>query len=152
MTPQGLSQWYREQEDAALAEASRLLREGMKDPDFPGTGRSLPGGLEEEVAEGLNAAFPELNFTGTRVINLRLPDGELYRRARTAYFSLMETQRELSAQALEKTVSLTMGRRADLELLRSYGELLTTYPTLLEYLELYPESIDKIFYGAVEGE
>ena len=152
VTPQGLSEWYKGQEDAALVEAAWLLKERMEGPDFSEAGELLPRELERELTEGLNVAFPDLNFTQAAVVNLKLPDAELYRRARRDYFSLMDNQKALRLQALEESIPQTMGQRTNLDILKNYGELFTTYPILLEYLSLHPEGAEDIFRGAGRGE
>lgn len=144
VTPEELDTWYRGKEDAALVEAANLLRKRMEEPGFYGTAGLPAEGFEKDLTERLNEAFPELLFSQALVVNLVLPDAELYRRAREAYFSLMETRELLSARALEEATSQTMSQSVNLELLEKYGELFTTYPILLDYLNLNPQFAEEM--------
>ncbi len=75
--------------------------------------------------------------------SLRVPDLELYERARAAYFDLLGAQDNARRDAVgqlaarrEQDLVAQEARVASFELLRQYGALLDEYPILLQFLAL----------------
>jgi hypothetical protein len=92
---------------------------------------SVPG-----LTESVNKAFPETEGFSCLIRNTRYPDYVLYRSLRSLYENYLK-ERELSFRNVfpEEAESLTLSRQK-LDELSRYGELLTRYPVLLQYLAL----------------
>jgi hypothetical protein len=92
---------------------------------------SVPG-----LTESVNRAFPEIEGFTCLVKSSRYPDYALYRSLRSLYEDYLK-QQELSFRSLLSGEA--EGRalsRQRLDELAKYGELLTRYPILLQYLAL----------------
>jgi hypothetical protein len=96
----------------------------------------LVSGSVPELAESVNKAFPEIEGFNCLIKSTRYPDYALYRSVRSLYEDYLE-QQELSFSALlpGEAESRTAARQR-LDELSKYGELLTRYPILLQFLAL----------------
>jgi hypothetical protein len=96
----------------------------------------LVSGSLPELVESVGKAFPETEGFSCLIRSTRYPDYALYRSVRSLYEDYLE-QQELSFRAVlsGEAESRTAGRQR-LEELAKYGELLTRYPILLQYLAL----------------
>ena len=99
--------------------------------------------LESEIAEALRARFPLVDLLALQFAEVRLPDLELYERARATYFALLDAQDEarraaIAAVAPQREAALAQHQvqRDILDTLNAYGELLEQRPVLLEFLSL----------------
>jgi len=98
--------------------------------------RILSGNTDTRMEQEIRNRFPEIRDFSFVITSARFPDFTLYRQVRLLYEEFMSKQREL--------ISNAFGRRAEghIEIqlrfieLEGYGELLTKYPILLDYLAL----------------
>ena len=96
----------------------------------------LSGSPDAEMEREIMNKFPEIRDFSFVIQSAEYPDFILYRHVRFLYEEFLEKQREY--------VTTTLGRRAETHIeaqlhfdeLERYGELLTKYPVLLEYLTL----------------
>jgi hypothetical protein len=102
--------------------------------EFPGPPPS-PADLEREVL----GEFPELEGFEYRIGSARFPDFALYRSARGIYEDYQQRQREFLSADLNGAAELRLKSRLRFDELEKYGELLTKYPILLQYLSLEAE-------------
>lgn len=142
LTPERLPQWTETQgADIARAALDLLQRRGAA--------AALPdaGATEAELLERLAPEFPNLQITGIRLTDLRLPDLEIYERGRQAYLALMDAQYEARRAAaidlageFERDRAAQETRRAAAQVLREYGALLQEYPILIQFLALQSDA------------
>jgi hypothetical protein len=125
--------------EAVLAkeiEAFAVQRLGIYAEDEESLGTILGTGLLPSLEEDIRRAFPDIENLSCSIQVARFPDFALYRAARSVYEDYLARQREL----LEGDISLSAGRHLSSRLrfdeLEKYGELLTKYPVLLQYLAL----------------
>jgi len=150
LTPDNLDSYYQRQLSAALAQAVNILREKAEDPDFY-TGQGIPKeNLEELIAGHLGRQLPEIKLNSLLVKDVTVPDLTLYQKAREAYFAMMETQKSLSTESLRAATAKAMEKSVNLELLEKYGELLTRYPVLLDYLNANPAIAVEMLLGQLQ--
>jgi hypothetical protein len=88
--------------------------------------------LEEEIARN----FPYIESLSCRIGTVRFPDYRLYRQFQELYEEYVAKQREYLNSSFEENSEMNRDSRLRLEELALYGELLTKYPILLEYLKL----------------
>jgi hypothetical protein len=88
--------------------------------------------LEEEIA----GRFPYIENLGCRIEAARFPDYRLYRQLRGLYEEYLAKQRKYLDDSFEGSPERRIDSRFRLDELARYGELLTKYPVLLEYLNL----------------
>jgi hypothetical protein len=96
----------------------------------------LVSGSVPELTESVNRAFPEIEGFSCLIRSTRYPDYALYRSLRSLYEDYLK-QLELSLRTLlsGEAESRALNRQR-LDELAKYGELLTRYPILLQYLAL----------------
>jgi hypothetical protein len=92
-------------------------------------------GLEGEVLSN----FPAIRDFSCRISEIRYPDFRLYEQLRQLYADYLGKQREYILSATDGRAERQIDSRFRLDELASYGELLTRYPALLEYLKLETE-------------
>jgi hypothetical protein len=88
--------------------------------------------LEEEIGQ----AFPDVENLSYVIRNARMPDFALYAMARSLYGDYLNRQKELLGAELAGQVERSVNALLRFDELEKYGELLTKYPVLLQYLEL----------------
>jgi len=96
----------------------------------------MSGNPDVQLEQEINARFPEIRDFSLSIHSAKYPDFILYRQIRLLYEEFLAKQREY--------VSAAFGRRAENHIetqlrfgeLEQYGELLTKYPVLLEYLAM----------------
>lgn len=88
--------------------------------------------IEREIAE----RFPEIQNFSFIIKSARFPDFVLYRQVRLLYEEFLARQREYVAAAFGRRAESHIEGRFRFDELERYGELLTKYPVLLEYLNL----------------
>ena len=113
--------------------ASRAAREQFAGEETPwGDLRAASERLEGEIGE----AFAEVENVSFLVRKVRMPDFALYATARSLYGDYLDRQRELLRAEIAEQAELGINARRRFEELEKYGELITKYPALLQYLEL----------------
>jgi hypothetical protein len=89
-------------------------------------------GLEGEIRR----AFPQTADLSYRASAVRFPDFGLYSQLRGLYTDYVGAQREHITRALNENSTRHVDSQFRLDELGRYGDLLTRYPVLLEYLRL----------------
>jgi hypothetical protein len=108
-------------------------QEGVSDGPTPhGELRAASARLEGETGN----AFPEVENLSYIIRSARMPDFALYATARSLYGGHLERQKELLGAELAGQAERSVNALFRFEELEKYGELLTKYPVLLQYLEL----------------
>jgi hypothetical protein len=88
--------------------------------------------LEKEIA----VLYPEIQNFSITVQSAKFPDFILYREVRLLYEDYLKKQRELVTAGFGKRAESHYAMQLHFEELERYGELLTKFPVLLEYLAL----------------
>ena len=89
-----------------------------------------------EMAAEIQAAIPGIENLTCTIQALRLPDYTLYRSIRALYQEYMSRQSAILSQDVTREAERRINVRIRLEELGQYGELLTKYPILLDYLAI----------------
>jgi hypothetical protein len=96
----------------------------------------LADALSSYLGAQLSGYFHELVIEDIQVLFSKPPDLAMYEQAVDAYEDLMERKQEALAQALEREPGELADHMIYLDQLESYGQLITAYPLLLDYLEI----------------
>ena len=138
LTPEDLAQWTEMQGIAVGRAALELLQRRAQAAALADL-----AAREAEILDPLAARFPNLQVLAVRFSDLRLPDIEIYERARRAYLELMDAQYEARRAAVidlaherERGLAAQETRRAALQVLGEYGAVLQEYPILIQFLAL----------------
>jgi hypothetical protein len=94
--------------------------------------RSAAARLEGEIER----AFPDVENLSYAIYSARMPDFALYAMARSLYGDYLDRQRELLGAEISVEAERSVGALLRFDELEKYGELLTKYPVLLQYLAL----------------
>ncbi|MDR0451521.1 MAG: hypothetical protein LBH15_00590 [Treponema sp.] len=108
---------------------SRRINEYRKEPET-----LLGDGLPELLKQEISAAYPDASVLDVTVDTVRLPDFALYTSLRLLYQDYLANQRQLLTEDIREAAARNVNTRLKLDELAKYGELLTRYPILLEYL------------------
>jgi hypothetical protein len=114
----------------------RALSSMSSDDDSTRIEKIMSGNGDEQMEREIKTRFPEISDFSFTIQSVRFPDFVLYRQLRGLYEEFLTRQREY--------VSSSFGRRAENHIeaqlrfdeLERYGQLLTRYPVLMEYLQL----------------
>jgi hypothetical protein len=94
--------------------------------------RALSARLEGEIS----GAFPDVENLSYVIRSAGMPDFALYAMARSLYGDYLKRRKELLGAELSEQAERSVNALFRFEELEKYGELLTKYPALLQYLEL----------------
>ncbi|GHV46247.1 hypothetical protein AGMMS49546_33890 [Spirochaetia bacterium] len=95
-------------------------------------GAGLSPALEGEIKE----AFPQIENLSCRIPKAIYPDFVLYRQVRGVYEDYLAKQREYLSAGMDTEAGKQFDARFRFDELTRYGELLTKYPILLQYLAI----------------
>ena len=107
--------------------------------------------FSRRVQQEVSATLPDLQISSLNVRVRHIPDGDLYELARSSYRELVQTRDRSRSEAVVRLAeeqvraeNATAQKRADLEALREYGELLNEYPILLKAMAVQKLSADQV--------
>ncbi|MDR0402988.1 MAG: hypothetical protein LBH35_05290 [Treponema sp.] len=98
--------------------------------------RIRTGGSIPELEGTLAAAFPAAENLAIRLEILNFPDFTLYREVKEFYGDYIASQRQTLSAGLDRMAGEAVAAKRRLDELSLYGELLSKYPILLNYLAL----------------
>ncbi|MDR1388780.1 MAG: hypothetical protein LBJ31_02245 [Treponema sp.] len=142
----------------ALAEQYNLLEQGDLDKQLLAVSRDIENyvrsllwtygenekalleaqktGAIADLTKHVKEAFPSVEIENCAVNTLNLPDFVLYEEARAFYREFLAGQRSALRGDIGQAAARNVTTRFRFEELSGYGELLTKYPVLLQYLAL----------------
>jgi len=98
---------------------------------------NLMGGAKDTLIEDeIYAKFPEITNFSLVIKSAKYPDFILYRQLRLLYNEYLAKQRDSITLTFERRAENRIQTHLRFEELERYGELLSKYPGLMEYLEL----------------
>jgi len=96
----------------------------------------LTGGASAGMEKEIESQFPQIRDFSFAVRQARFPDFALYKQIRLLYEDFIMKQREYMAAALAQKAEDRIDTQLRFGELERYGELLTKYPVLLQYMAL----------------
>lgn len=130
LTPDNLDTWY----EGIKASLTNRITEGIINLANSSPDKLLT--INRNIEDLIITAFPYLDFSEILVLDLNIPDLDLYEKTREKYFEVMEAKSAALIRSLEAAVEKQSQEASRFELLTKYGQLLTEYPILLDYLTL----------------
>jgi hypothetical protein len=103
--------------------------------------RLLSGSSDAEMEKEVYYRFPEIRDFSFVTLNAKYPDFVLYKQIRLLYEDFLEKQREYVTAGFARRAENHIEAQFRFWELEQYGELLTKYPVLLEYLSM---NLDKV--------
>jgi len=96
----------------------------------------LSGNPDVELEREIKEKFPEICDFSLKIQSAKYPDFTLYRQLRQIYEDFLSSQREFATSSFGKMAKDHIENQLHFEELERYGDLLTKYPILLDYLAL----------------
>ena len=96
----------------------------------------LSGSHDAQMEREITNRFPEINGFLFTIQSANFPDFVLYRQIRSLYEEYISKQREYVSSSFGRNAESHIESRLRFDELERYGELLTKYPVLLQYLTL----------------
>jgi len=96
----------------------------------------MSGKNDVQIEQLVKSRFPEIQDFSLIINSARFPDFILYRQIRGLYEDFLSRQREVISSAFGRRAEIHIENQLRFEELERYGDLLTRYPVLLEYLTL----------------
>ena len=93
-------------------------------------------GTLPDLNREIERAFPQIENLSCTIRTVRYPDFELYRSVKSLYREYLEIQSAMLDPSVVREAEKRIDLRTRIDELTRYGELLTRYPVLLEYLTL----------------
>jgi len=100
----------------------------------------LSGGKDELMEKEILENYPEIRDFSLTVQSAHFPDFILYRQVRQLYEEFLAKQREYITAAFGRKAESHIQSQLHFDELEKYGELLTKYPVLLEYMAIEKNS------------
>jgi hypothetical protein len=96
----------------------------------------MAGGFDIETENEIYSKFPEIRGFSFVIINAKYPDFVLYRQIRLLYEDYLAKQKEYLTTGFTRRAESHIEAQFHFWELEQYGELLTKYPILLDYLAM----------------
>lgn len=137
--PGDLADWYERKSDAIEAATPELVVQSVNESAESETETPIVG-LPARLRPLLEERFSNLEFISVVPREVRIPDIELYLRAKEIYLSVLDTREEAAGAAAAAQSTQDIQTEGRLQVLRSYGDILDAYPVLLDYFRLQAET------------
>jgi hypothetical protein len=128
------------QENTLAGEIEYFLKRRLSSYGDGGTPKELESLLKKGSWDGIReealAAFPDIEDLSINLQVVKYPDFALYNSARELYEAYIKKQHELMEPVVSDAAVRKTNLHIRLEELERYGELLTKYPILLQYLNI----------------
>lgn len=136
VTPDTIGSWYEDVFSRCLTEGTAMIESRLRQASSGDSPELLQMSLGQDLRERLADLFPMLDVHSVTPETMRLPDFDLYRRGKDMYMALMTEKQESEAGALRQSSEFFVTESVRLDMLKKYGELLTEYPVLLDYMKI----------------
>ena len=93
----------------------------------------------EKIKSELSHKYPYLTIEQVIITGVSFPDLMLYHEARRIYNETMETKKQVYQEYYKNRIPLEQEYESRLNLLTQYGQVLTQYPILIDFLSIGAE-------------
>jgi hypothetical protein len=132
----GLEEWLRGQARQAGLRAGELLGRAASAEDIVSLMDEGRDGLQARILSQLRSAFPTVVIESIEIESLSLPDYRLYTQARSLYSAYLDAKAAYLDPVIKELAENAARDEYELDSLERYGELLTRYPVLIDYLAI----------------
>ncbi|MBP7494903.1 MAG: hypothetical protein KA771_05355 [Spirochaetales bacterium] len=142
LLPANLNQWVENKKQEIQQTLSIRIQETILsrlEASVPGSWQEACKTLVEQVWEERFSTFSLQSYT---ISFIQVPDYDLYKKGKELYLAVEEGKKETLVMESKKHTIESMAEERRLESLKKYGELLKSYPLLLEFLAI--EKLEKI--------
>lgn len=100
--------------------------------------------ISSELLSSLIKNFTSLDFIEFIPVTISIPDTTLYNKAKDIYLSSLELENKVISESRLKMAEQEILDTANFETLKKYGELLTEYPSLIDFFSVIEINCDSI--------
>ncbi len=142
-----LDSWTKTQIDTVTKEAVRtIIGEIMQNKDEYEAISSNPAKLTQLITQKIGASEQqEIELVSITAEIVRIPDYSLYALAAKTYTDFQERRSALVSQTAAKQASESVGEYLQIERLAKWGEVLTKYPILIDFLAVSRDDAAAVF-------
>ncbi len=133
-TQDALDAWTAERIRTAGEALRGLLLARSSDPEWISAVLRGDPGPAADLSSRVGSAVPELEIRSVEVRSVKVPDLDLYRAVKAKYLGFLETEDSALTRTLEREAQARAETELRLESLERYGQLITKYPKLIEFL------------------
>jgi len=99
----------------------------------------MSGDPDAQLGQEIIANFPEIKDFTLKIYSAKYPDFVLYREIRLIYEGFLKSQRDYITSSFGKRAESHIETQLRFDELERYGDMLTRYPILLDYLRMGQE-------------
>jgi len=94
----------------------------------------LTGAVDSQMLQEINSKYPQIHDFSFSIHSAEIPDFVLYNQIRHLYDEFLSNQREAVSSSFGRRAETHIENQLRFEELERYGDLLTRFPVLLDYL------------------
>lgn len=133
-TQDALDAWLSERIRTAGEALRGLLLARSSEPDWISAVLRGDPGTTADLTARIGSSVPELEIRSVEVFSVRVPDLDLYEAVKAEYLGFLEAEDSALTRTLEREAQARAQTELRLESLERYGQLITKYPKLIEFL------------------
>ncbi len=135
ITPEDSEKWYTEKDRIIETEGKKFLNSLM------GTGETGSlSEIEKKLTDHMIRNITDITITDLTMSYYNIPDMDLYNEAKRQYLNLIKKRESLLLESTSASVREGADLDKQIQMLEKYGELLTKYPILLDYIKNNPDA------------
>jgi len=100
----------------------------------------MSGNPDAQLEKEIKTNFPEIMDFSLKIYSAKYPDFVLYRQIRQIYEDFLKSQREYVTSSFGARAQAHIETQLRFEELERYGDMLTRYPILLDYIRMEQEN------------
>jgi hypothetical protein len=135
--PEGLDEWLASVRAGIGTKCSAAIVSWF---ETAGNAPLPPGTAEKEITGAMSRAiaadYPFLEVISAAPTQILMPDTALYAKGREIYLAQADSKKEAIRQNAQNVMNRTLQEDGRMETLKKYGELLTQYPVLMDFLKI----------------
>ena len=139
-TQEALDTWLAERLRTAGESLRSMILDGSVDADWL---LAVLGGDPEttaKLASRIDAEVPELEIQAVTVGSIKVPDLGLYKAVKSKYLAFLDSTESALGRTLERDAQVRAQEELRMESLERYGQLITKYPKLIDFLAVENKS------------
>jgi hypothetical protein len=143
LRPNTLDKWYEDMSHrmevetiSAISEVIGSIAENTGQESSSVDAAFLLAAVENNVTYRIETVFPRLEIISVSFQDFSLPDPELYATAKSSYLEIVRSESKARAETKAKEIRKNIAATGSLDTLDRYGEILSDYPILLDYLDM----------------
>ncbi len=128
--------WFLAKDEMVRSIALEIITDYFIHKDVSASKDMISEDIKGYLSTQIKTYFTELNINDISMTFNSLPDFEIYSQAKKSYEEMVELKNETLADAILQSPEMITENMLYIDKLQNYGQLLSQYPILLEYLRI----------------